>query len=39
MENKRKNLSPGALTAPIPPAMVTVGDYENSNVLAIVFSS
>lgn len=38
MENKRKNLSPGALTAPIPPAMVTVGDYENSNVLAIAWT-
>lgn len=38
MENKRRILSPGALTAPIPPAMVTVGDFENSNVLAIAWT-
>ena len=38
MENKRKILSPGALTAPIPPAMVTVGDFENANVLAIAWT-
>lgn len=38
MKNKRKNLSPGALTAPIPPAMITVGDYENANVLAIAWT-
>ncbi len=32
---KRKNLSPGALTAPLPPCMVTVGDMENNNVLTV----
>lgn len=35
---KRKTLAPGALTAPIPPAMVTVGDFENSNVLTIAWT-
>ena len=38
MKNKRKSLSPGALTAPIPPAMVTVGDFDNANVLAIAWT-
>ena len=32
---RRKNLSPGALTAPLPPCMVTVGDMKNNNVLTI----
>ncbi len=38
MKNKRKSLAPGALTAPIPPAMVTVGDFDNANVLAIAWT-
>lgn len=38
MKNKRKSLSPGALTAPIPPAMVTVGDFDNANVLTIAWT-
>ena len=38
MSQKRKNLSPGALTAPLPPAMVTVGDFENANVLTIAWT-
>lgn len=38
MMKKRKSLSPGALTAPIPPAMVTVGDYDNANVLTIAWT-
>ena len=38
MKYKRKSLSPGALTAPIPPAMVTVGDFDNANVLAIAWT-
>ncbi len=38
MKKQRKNLSPGALTAPIPPAMVTVGDFENANVLTIAWT-
>ena len=31
----RKSFKAGALTAPLPPVMVTVGDMENSNVLTI----
>ncbi len=38
MMKKRKSLSPGALTAPIPPAMVTVGDFESSNVLTVAWT-
>ena len=38
MKKERKSLSPGALTAPIPPCMVTVGDFENSNVLTIAWT-
>ncbi len=38
MMKKRKNLSPGALTAPIPPAIVTVGDYENANALTVAWT-
>lgn len=35
---KRKYLNAGALTAPLPPAMVTVGDMENSNVLTVAWT-
>lgn len=35
---KRKHLAPGTLEAPIPPAMVTVGDVENSNVLTVAWT-
>ena len=35
MNMKRKQLEPGALTAPIPPVMVTVGDETDSNILTI----
>ena len=38
MSNKRKSLSPGTLLAPIPPAMVTVGNEENSNILTIAWT-
>lgn len=38
MKNRRKNLSPGTLTAPLPPAMVTVGDYENANIITIAWT-
>ena len=38
MGNKRKNLSPGTLTAPLPPAMVTVGDYDNANIITIAWT-
>ena len=35
---ERKHFVPGALTAPIPPAMVTVGDFDNANVLTIAWT-
>ncbi|MBQ8322173.1 MAG: flavin reductase family protein [Clostridia bacterium] len=35
---KRRSLSPGALTAPLPPAMVTVGSLENANVLTVAWT-
>lgn len=35
MKNNRKNLAPGTLLAPVPPAMVTVGDFDDANVLTI----
>ena len=38
MEKNRRSLSPGALTAPLPPAMVTVGDSENYNVLTVAWT-
>lgn len=38
MKSKRKYLSPGALTAPIPPAMVTVGDFDNANIITIAWT-
>ena len=38
MDKRRKNLAPGALLAPIPPAVVTVGDYENANMLTIAWT-
>ena len=31
----RKNFKAGALTAPLPPVMVTVGDMESSNIITI----
>ena len=38
MSKERKKLSPGTLAAPIPPAMVTVGDYENANIITIAWT-
>ena len=38
MNKKRRSLSPGALTAPIPPAIVTVGDFENANALTVAWT-
>lgn len=38
MKNVRKSFAPGTLAAPIPPAMVTVGDYDNSNILTIAWT-
>lgn len=35
---KRKSLSPGALTAPLPPALVTVGDDKRYNVLTVAWT-
>lgn len=35
---KRKSFSPGALTAPLPPVLVTVGDEENANILTIAWT-
>jgi flavin reductase (DIM6/NTAB) family NADH-FMN oxidoreductase RutF len=36
--NKRVALNPGALTAPLPPAMVTVGDSECANILTVAWT-
>ena len=38
MKKERVSFAPGALTAPIPPAMVTVGDMENANVLTVAWT-
>ena len=38
MEKKRKSFSPGTLLAPIPPAVVTVGDFDNANMLTIAWT-
>ena len=35
MKTKRKHLSPGTLLAPVPPALVSVGDYDNANLITI----
>jgi flavin reductase (DIM6/NTAB) family NADH-FMN oxidoreductase RutF len=37
-EKKRINLAPGALTAPLPPALVTVGDEEYANILTVAWT-
>ncbi len=38
MIKRRVELSPGALTAPLPPVLVTVGDAEESNVLTVAWT-
>ena len=38
MKDERIALAPGALTAPLPPVMVTVGDMEDSNVLTVAWT-
>ena len=38
MKNKRKSFAPGTLLSPLPPAMVTVGDFENANILTIAWT-
>jgi len=35
---KRKSLAPGALMAPIPPAIVTVGNMEKANMLTVAWT-
>ena len=35
---KRLNFAPGALSAPLPPCMVTVGDMEKNNVLTVAWT-
>lgn len=35
MNKKRKYLAPGTLLAPVPPALVTVGNYDEANILTI----
>lgn len=35
---ERKGFAPGALTAPLPPALVTVGEEESANVLTIAWT-
>jgi flavin reductase (DIM6/NTAB) family NADH-FMN oxidoreductase RutF len=36
--SNRKSFSPGALTAPLPPAIVTVGDGERDNMLTVAWT-
>ena len=38
MAIERKSLSPGTLLAPVPPAMVTVGDFDNANIITIAWT-
>lgn len=38
MSKDRKSFAPGTLLAPIPPAMVTVGDMDNANVLTVAWT-
>lgn len=35
MKDNRKHFAPGALLAPVPPALVTVGDFNNANIITI----
>ena len=37
-KNTREHFTPGALTAPLPPVLVTVGDIENSNIITIAWT-
>jgi flavin reductase (DIM6/NTAB) family NADH-FMN oxidoreductase RutF len=37
-EFKRRSFAPGALEAPLPPALVTVGDFDNANVLTVAWT-
>ena len=35
---KRQSFAPGALTAPLPPVLVTVGDMEEANIITIAWT-
>ena len=37
-KNERKNFAPGALTAPLPPVLVTVGDMDSANIITIAWT-
>lgn len=37
-EKKRAHLKPGALSAPLPPAMVTVGSFDDANILTVAWT-
>lgn len=37
-KTERAHLAPGALTAPLPPTIVTVGDMERSNMLTVAWT-
>ena len=34
-EKKRISFAPGTLTAPLPPVIATVGDFDNANIITI----
>ena len=36
--NERKSFAPGALTAPLPPVLVTVGDMDEANIITIAWT-
>ena len=35
---KRQSFAPGALTAPLPPVLVTVGDMADANIITIAWT-
>ena len=37
-KNERKSFAPGALTAPLPPVLVTVGDMDTANIITIAWT-
>ena len=37
-KNERKSFAPGALTAPLPPVLVTVGDMDEANIITIAWT-
>lgn len=38
LKNKRRSFAPGTLEAPLPPAMVTVGTFDEPNVLTVAWT-